>query len=180
MLTVVVLAAACASRPFPDKLFVETQHEADVDFGVYLNYAWLPDDRRRANPVFAENPPLADMIVSAVDRELAIKGFDKTPDEAADFLITISARAQDVTVASKHRYQGWSHGYARSALASVNTATQLDKRVEGTLILEIIDVASEGVVWRARAAGVIARRDDIEKAVEAAVTRMLAEFPPES
>jgi len=51
---------------------------------------------------------------------------------------------------------------------------------EGTLILEIIDTASEGVVWQSHAAGVITRRDDIEKAVDAAVARMLEKFPPKS
>jgi len=61
-----------------------------------------------------------------------------------------------------------------------NTATRLDKMSEGTLILEIIDTASEGVVWQARAAGVVTRRDNLETAVDAAVMRMLNSFPPES
>ncbi len=51
---------------------------------------------------------------------------------------------------------------------------------EGTLILEVIDTASEGVVWQSHGAGVITRRDDLEGTLEAAVTRMLATFPPDS
>ncbi len=51
---------------------------------------------------------------------------------------------------------------------------------EGTLFLDIIDVASEGVVWQGQAAGIITQRGDIEKAVDAAVARMLEKFPPES
>ena len=61
-----------------------------------------------------------------------------------------------------------------------NTATRLDKMSEGTLILKVIDTASEGVVWQARAAGVVTRRDNLETAVDAAVMRMLKSFPPES
>ena len=92
----------------------------------------------------------------------------------------MSASVQDVTVVSSHRYQGWAHGYSRSAVTYGNTATRLDKMSEGTLILEVIDTASEGVVWQAHAAGVVTGRDGLEKAVDAAVTRMLRTFPPES
>ena len=177
---VVVAVAACASQSYREKLFVQTQHDNDIDFGAYVSYAWVPDDNAWANAVFLENPELPGMIATAVDRDLAAKGFDRAPRDAADFLVAMSASVQDVTVISKHRYQGWSHGYNRSSLSNVNTATQLAKVAEGTLILEIIDVASEGVVWQSHAAGVITGRDDIEKAVDAAVVRMLEEFPPGS
>ena len=123
---------------------------------------------------------LPGMIAAAVDRELADKGFELASVGRANFLVAMSASVQDVTVISKHRYQGWSHGYNRSALTNVNTATQMDKMTEGTLVLEVIDTDSEGVVWQSRAAGVVTRRDGIEQAVDRAVRRMLDAFPPDS
>ena len=180
MAAVILVVAACAGGQYPEKLFVETRHDTDVDFGTYADYAWVAGDNSWANPVFLENPELPGMIASAVDRELATKGFLKASPDAADFLVAISASVQDVTVISEHRYQGWSHGYNRSAISNVNTATQLAKVAEGTLFLDIIDVASEGVVWQGQAAGIITQRDDIEKAVDAAVARLLEKFPPES
>ena len=90
----------------------------------------------------------------------------------------MSASVQDVTVISKHRYQGWTHGYNRSALSNVNTATQLDKMAEGTLICgghrHEPTRASYGspmppgslpaaIIW--------------QKTVDAAVARMLKTFP---
>ena len=177
---VLLAVVGCGSQEYREKLFIETQHDDDVDFGAYSNYAWVPHDKGWANPVFIENPELPGMISAAVDRQLAAKGFEKTAQGAASFLIAMSASVQDVTVISKHRYQGWSHGYNRSALSNVSTATQLEKMAEGTLILEVIDVASEGVVWQSHAAGVITRRDDMQKAVNAAVARMLEKFPPKS
>lgn len=172
--------AGCAGQESGEKLFVRSQHDTDVDFDAYGSYAWVPDDNDWANAVFLENPELPGMVIAAVDRELAAKGFDKTSQNAADFLMAMSASVQDVTVVSKHRYKGWSHGYNRAALSNVNTTTSLDKMTEGTLILEVIDVASEGVVWQSSAAGVITRRDDIEKTVGTAVARMLKTFPPDS
>ena len=174
---VLLVLAGCAQRG-PEKLFVQSQHDGDVDFAAYAAYAWVPDTAGWANPVFLEHPELPGMIAAAVDRRLAEKGFEKTSVDRADFLVAMSASVQDVTVISKHRYQGWSHGYNRAALGSSGTATQMAKMTEGTLILEIVDTASEGVVWQSRAAGVVTRRDDIEKAVDAAVTRMLESFPP--
>lgn len=173
-------AAACAGPGYGEKLFVQTRHADDIDFAAYATYAWAPEDDARAALVFRNNPELPELISSAVDRELAIKGFEKVPPHAADFLMSMSASVQDVTVLSRQRYQSWSHGYNRSSFGTVNTATRMAKMAEGTLMLEIIDVASEGVVWQSDAAGVITRRDDMVRAVNAAVIRMLEDFPPKS
>jgi len=177
---VLLAMGGCAGQGSREKLFIQNQFDTDIDFGAYRSYAWVPDAAAWANSVFLTNPELPGMIGTAVDRRLAAKGFEKTSADAANFLMAMSASVQDVTVISKLRYQGWSHGYNRSALTNVNTATRLDKMSEGTLILEIIDAASEGVVWQSRAAGVVSPRDDLEKAVEAAVARMLEAFPPQS
>ena len=182
LLVVGVLLAliACAGRATRPKLFVQTHHDEDIAFGGYSTYAWVPDDENWVNPVFIEYPELPGMIAAAVDRELAVRGFEKTTEDAADFLVAMNASIQDVIVISRQRYQGWSHGYDRSPFAGGNTASRLHTMAEGTLILEIIDVASEGVVWQSRAAGVVARREGIERTVDAAVARMLEHFPPPS
>jgi hypothetical protein len=177
---VLLAALGCAGQGTPDKLFIQTNHDPDVAFGAYQSYAWVRNDAAWANPVFLKNPELPGMISAAVDARLAAKGFEKSSPEAANFLVAMSASVQDVTVISKHRYQGWSHGYNRSMLSTATTATQLDKTSEGTLILEVIDTASEGVVWQSQAAGVITGRDDLQAAVGAAVARMLEKFPPET
>lgn len=168
----------CTQRQ-PEKIFVQGRHDADVDFAAYQSYAWVPETAAWANPVFLENPALPGMIGAAVDRQLAEKGYAQTSVAQADFLVAMSASVQDVTVISKHRYQGWSHGYNRAAFGNVNTATQMEKMTEGTLILDIIDRRSEGVVWQSQAAGVITRQGDIHDAVTDAVARMLEKFPPE-
>jgi hypothetical protein len=180
MAAALVAAVGCAGPEPGAKLFIQSQHDNDIDFGAYHTYAWVSGDATWANPVFLKNPELPGIISAAVERQLADKGFEKTSARAADFLVAMSASVQDVTVISKHRYQGWSHGYNRSALDNSNTATQLEKMTEGTLILEVIDTASEGVVWQSQGAGVIARRDALEGTLEAAITRMLATFPPDS
>ncbi len=177
---VLVAMVGCAGLASGPKLFVQTQHDDDIAFNNYARYAWVRDDAARVNPVFRQYPELPGLIGVAVDRELAAKGFEKSPAETADFLVAMSASVQDVVVISKHRYQGWSHGYNRAGLSNVNTANRMLKMAEGTLMLEIIDVASEGVVWQSRAAGVVARHEGIEKTVDAAVSRMLEKFPPQS
>jgi len=178
----VVLAAiaACAAGPTAPKLFIETRHEDDIAFERYTTYAWVADERDWVNPAFLAYPELPGLIGAAVDRELAAKGFEKRVAGDADFLVAMSASVQDVTVVSKHRYGGWSHGYDRTALPNLDTATRLDKMPEGTLILEVVDVASEGVVWQCRAAGVVTHRESLARAVNIAVARMLETFPPPS
>lgn len=180
MAAVLLAAVACAGQGSREKLFIQTRHDSDIDFGAYHTYAWVPSDSARANPVFLKNPELAAMISTAVDAQLAVKGFEKSSADAANFLVAMSASVQDVTVISKLRYRGWSHGYNRPTLSNVNTATELQKVSQGTLILEVIDTSSEGVVWQSQAAGVITQRDDMGKTVDTAVARMLETFPPDS
>jgi hypothetical protein len=182
LLTTALLLAivGCAGQEPREKLFIQSQHDSDVDFSAFHTYAWAPGDHAWANPVFLENPALPGLISAAVDAQLAAKGFKKTTAQAANFLVAMSVSVQDITVISKRRYQGWSHGYNRGVLGNVNTATQLEKLSQGTLVLEVIDAASEGVVWQSHAAGVITGRDDMDRAVNTAVTRMLETFPPNS
>lgn len=178
MAAVVLAAVGCAGQATREKLFIQTQHDSDIDFGAFHSYAWVPHDRAWANSVFLKNPELPGMIGAAVDAQLAAKGFEKTSADAANFLVAMSASVQDVTVISKHRYQGWSHGYNRAMLSTDNSATGFQKMSEGTLILEVIDTASEGVVWQSQAAGVITGRDEMDRTVHTAVARMLEKFPP--
>lgn len=178
ILALALLAMTGCARQAPEKLFIRSQHDTDIEFAAYHSYAWVPDTAAWANAVFLDNPELPGLIGAAVDRRLAEKGFEKTSAKRAHFLVAMSASVQDVTVVSRHRYQGWSHGYNRTSLSNMNTATQMEKMTEGTLVLEVIDTASEGVVWQSQAAGVITRRDDLEAAVDAAVARMLESFPP--
>ena len=172
--------AGCATNPATPKLFVETRHENDIAFERYATYAWLDGEHGRDNPTFLAYPELPGLIGSAVDRELAAKGFEKRPPGEADFLVAMSASVQDITLISKRRYSGWSHGYDRTSPPTLDTATRLDKMAEGTLVIEVVDVASEGVVWQCQAAGVVTRREGLEHAVNSAVARMLEAFPPSS
>jgi hypothetical protein len=177
---VVLALLGCAGRGVEPKLFVHSKHAADINFDRYRTYAWQSADSARVNPVFQDNPDLPDLISAAVDAGLTAKGFEKTSADSAHFLVAMSASIQPITLISKQRYQQWSHAYNRGVLVTDDTATQLNKLTEGTLILEVIDTASEGVVWQSRAAGVIRRRDDLHKTVDAAVRRMLESFPPHS
>lgn len=172
--------AGCTTNSAAPKLFLETRLDDDVAFHRYATYAWTTDEREWVNPVFLQYPELPGLIGKAVDRELAAKGFEKRVVGEVDFLVAMSASVQDVTVISRHRYGGWSHGYDRTSLTSAGAATRLDKLPEGTLILEVVDVASEGVVWQCQAAGVVTRRESLERAVDTAVARMLETFPPPS
>lgn len=173
-------ATGCAGPDTREKLFVQTRHDSELNFDVYSTYAWALGERAWTGPPFIEHPALPGMIRAAVEARLAAMGFEKTSAQSADFLVAVSAAAQEVTVISKQRYHRSAHGYNRAVLTNVNTATQLAKMPQDTLVLEIIDRASEGVVWRSQAAGVITRGENVDKAVDDAVGRMLEAFPPNS
>lgn len=175
-----IAAAGCAGPDAGEKLFVQTRHDSELNFDAYSTYAWAPGERAWAGTTFIEHPALPGMIRAAVEARLAAMGFEKTSLESADFLVAVSAEAQEVTVISKQRYRRSAHGYNRAVLTNVNTATQLAKMPQDTLVMEIIDRERDGVVWRSQAAGVITRGENVAKAVDDAVGRMLEAFPPKS
>jgi hypothetical protein len=177
LLTVALSVSACGSGS--KKVFIKTEHEPDAAFELYVDYRWVPEDREWTYPLFLRYPEIPRVIQSSVDRELALKGFRRLDQGKADFLVAVSVSIEDVTVVTTHRYQGWSHGYNRSRMTNTRMGTRLDKMPEGTLVLEVIDAASERVVWQGRAAGVIVDRGSIDEGVKGAVVRMLAAFPPE-
>jgi hypothetical protein len=180
MAGVVVVMLGCVGSAPREKLFIQNRHDADIDFRAYRTYAWSPYHDASANPVFSDNPDLAARISAAVDAQLTAKGYEKTSADTANFWMAMSARVQEVTVISKLRNQRWSHAYERSLLAGGTSATEMQKMSEGTLILEVIDTASDGIVWQSQAAGVFARGDDLALALDSAVTPMLETFPPGS
>lgn len=179
MASVFLAMPGCTGQAPREKLFIQSRHDADIDFRAYRTYAWDPAGQAQNNPVFSRNPDLAGRVSAAVDAQLAAKGFEKTTADIANFLMAMNARIQEVTIVSTARSLRWSPAYDRSSLGNA-AATALQKMSEGTLILEVIDTASEGVVWQSQAAGVFTRRDDMGRAVDSAVARMLEAFPPGS
>jgi len=150
---------------------VATDYNQEWNFSPYKTYDWVAIKSPSLRDPLLETPMLDSRVKSAVERELGIKGYERS-EEDPDFLISYHAGAKtQVDVAtcgyhypsSSHCWGGEVEGYAYS---------------EGTLVLDFIDSGEEELVWRGTAKGALYDDKDSKEALNQAVAKILKDFPP--
>ncbi len=140
----------CASHPaalegFPPAISSHQDPAADVS--AYRTYAYLqPLDTDEADGTRSR---LSTLLIEAVDRELAARGFRRADDP--DLLVNFDLQTAQRQAAAppgpparyrRARYRQW-RGHEPAAL----------EYTEGTLSIDLIDARSNAVVWEGLAQG---------------------------
>ena len=181
----VLLLGGCAST------FEATHdHDANHDFSNYQTFAWISENPMKVGPsVETPNPLLQPRIMSAVEAELATKGYqmaDRRGD--ADFVLSFTVGSREkirvdsyptmsVGVASGYpSHWGWGAAYHCCA-----TDTQVRQYTKGILAIDVFDVKQRRPVWHGAATKTITEsdRENMQETVNAAVDAVLAGFPPQ-
>ena len=127
----------------------------------YETYAWI-----EGTP--ASNKLSHQRIVSAVENELAIRGWWRDDQEPDVYLSYYASEKDEVAIDYSYRTDWYDD-------ASVTV-----RRIhEGTLMLDMIDVAEQELVWRGIVTETLSdnpRRNDSK--INDTVRKLLAEFPP--
>lgn len=166
-----LLVAACSS------LSVSSDYDRSMlaSFPAYETYSWLEQE----GDFVVDGTRVSDDIVagrirSAVDDELARKGYRLDISGTPDFLVGYHVALQgkmDVTTVDDYYGYGWR-----------GTDTDVYEYTEGTLVLDFIDAGKEALVWRGTAQAEVKQDQSPEKREErirAAVHKILERFPPE-
>jgi hypothetical protein len=105
---------------------VTSDYDKGVDFAKYKTYTWShgPEDYR---------PKMHDLLVSAIDKEMATLGYTKTDDAKADLTLryfTVRSTSIDMKELEKAEKEGIkAKSYDVGKLAVVLRETSSDKRV---------------------------------------------------
>ena len=175
----VALAAVVACAP----LRVRVDYDREVDFSRYRTFDWLEpppgagaETSESANP-FARNSLLDKRVRTAVERELAARGFVKTDGEAGQavsfrvhYHVIIRERLAAYSTPDPAHHWGY-HGYHGSGF-------ELTQFQEGTLVVDVIDPQRNQLTWRGWAVGRNRDGHYTEQEVKTAVRRVLERFPP--
>jgi len=159
-----LLASAAAAQGIE----VKVDAEPGTDFAAFQTYDWVETQEPAADPV---NHVL---ITRAVERALASKGLRKATDGKPALRVRYYAKVEK-------KVRG--KGSQRSSLTEpTNLRTTVDfKRVEeGTLIVELFDNESRLTLWRGVASGMAPRPDEVQEAIDDAVQRLFAKYPPKA
>jgi hypothetical protein len=169
---VLVLGAACGIAPAgPTKIRVDAEALPWTNMSGYRTYRWwqLPVAERAG---YSEREALLDWRVrSAVDRELATRGYAQDTAGRPDFVVRYNVRLREESTSSFREYLAY-----RADGGGKDMGDALMGYEEGTLTLEVVDVAARRVAWRGMASAVVEKNPN-GKLIDPAVTQMLARFP---
>lgn len=160
-----------------------------TDFSAYHSYAWLSADQEKTGDRRADSSTVDMRIRIAVGTQLRLKGYQALAEGRPDFYVAYHVGLKDSSpsISSQYYSDGMAgHAFAHSADTrksggATPTINETPSYLTGSLLIDIIDAASQKLVWRGTAAGEVdpgltsQQRDERTKAI---VQKILSHFPP--
>lgn len=152
---------------------VQVGADRTVNLAKYKTYSWARGG--------AANPLINQMIVNAVDREMALKGLTKVELNADINLVVWAATESDLHIS----YPSW-HPSMNSIATGVVSGSQQWPVTKGTLVVDMLDANTKNSVWRGQATDTLdhgptgnMQKDakSVEKKIKKAVEKMFKKFP---
>lgn len=144
----------------------------------FETYAWLPHPSQGRDA----NQLIEGRVMSAVDAQMAGKGYTKVARDP-DFLLGWHVAADDkVDVQTFNNYYGYGYNYWGYGGPLYNQETYVRQYTEGSLLLDVVDASSNQLVWRGAAHGEVdldASPEERQAKINDAVSMILDRFPPE-
>ncbi|MBA5865474.1 MAG: DUF4136 domain-containing protein [Nitrospira sp. CR1.3] len=170
-LSPLVLAAACASSK------VGYDYDRSANFSSYHTYEWMQGNQEPTGDKRVDNQLVDARIRTAIDAQLRSKGYGAPAAGKPDFYVAYHAGVKDLTKgASTQRYIG------DRATGTYTTISDIQPYKEGALLIDIVDAASQRLVWQGTASsevdpGMTAKERDVR--VNQVVRSIMAHFPPQ-
>jgi hypothetical protein len=117
-------------------------------------------------------------IINAVNAQMVAKGF--TPSETPDLLVNITSilKNQKELVANSYGYGGGYRPYAWGG-GNMSTTVNVQNYTAGSLIIEVANASTQKLLWEGIGnQDIDAPSSNPEKAINSAVLRIMASFPP--
>jgi len=183
-LAVIGTGAGCAPSPK-----IGYDFDRGTEFSAYHTYAWLSGDQEKTGDRRADSSTVDMRIRIAVGTQLRLKGYQTLPEGKPDFYVAYHVGLKDSSPSiSTQYYSDGMAGHAfehsadtRSASKSELSINETPSYLTGSLLIDVIDAASNKLVWRGTAAGEVdpgltsQQRDERTKAI---VHKILSHFPP--
>lgn len=172
LLPVLLIFIACST------VKIGFDYDKQADFSKYKTYTI--SEETMDMPLNQLN---RDRIISAVEAEMAAKGFTKT-ESSSDVILDIRIKGEEVHTATATTSGGgyghyrWGYGGGFST-----TTVNYDKYVEGTLFVTLIDRATEKIVWQGTGTRTLdenANAQKREENINYAVKQIFTNYPPKT
>ena len=171
------LFAACSGIP------VSQDFEQGFDFSGLKTFAWDANEDDQWG--VADNNELVDRrIRGAIENTFKARQFSQVDAAEADFLVLYNV-VVDQRVRSNNVSGGVSIGRSsrgRHGSIGISTGSQIRTYEQGTLLIDVIDVASDKLVWRGVSSQALPDLSDPQRLtdhINATVAAILEQFPPD-
>ena len=177
LLYVVAVAAGCLVPSLAAGQDVKYDFVSGTDFSKFKTYKW----QRAAKASYPE--PAADQIlIRAIDEQLAAKGLTKSSDQSADlFVIYQLAITEDVEWSSFTNDIQWQTGANSLPGFRGSTTNSTDLIRKGWLMVDVYDAGEKKLVWQASATKTLGNSSNpkkMEKNARKAMAKVFANYPP--
>jgi hypothetical protein len=170
LLFTLIVAASCSS------VKVSSDFDKTAGFASYKTYALTEE---------AKNLQLDDLnknrILSAIETELAAKGFSKA-ESNPDVMIDVKLKGEQKQTATANTSGGYGYGYRYGWGGGFSTTTiNYDTYVDGTLFVDMIDAKKNQLVWQGRGTKTVdpdASQKKREDNINYAVKQIFTKYPP--
>jgi hypothetical protein len=171
-----VLGVMIVAHAAAQKLEIKTEKDPDADFTAIRTYAWLPPAPMVSHvaPDAVSNPTLSQAalgphIMAAVGRQLAARGLTETGRDVADVHVGyFAALTVDFNRTYLGEYYGYVTGWASPVMPGLAPTTSVTIAEKGTVLVDIVDRASNRAIWR----GSVVTRIHHERTLEQRIVRI--------
>ena len=164
-----IMSASCSS------VSVKYDYDQSKDFSRYKTYRWV--DVNLPADALAKNPLIKNRVIEAVNKGLKEKGYTLTEGETADMAVVVHAGSKEKMQVTDWGTYGWYNPWWGPYGGQVDVSYY----TEGTLVIDLVDMAEKELVWRGIATGTVQENPDPQKSqqrLDSIVAQILANFPP--
>ena len=173
---IVLALSACSGIP------TSQDFEQGFDFSTLKTFAWEANEEGQWG--IADSNELVDRrLRSAIENTLTARQFSQVDAAKADFLVLYNV-VVDQRIRSSNVSGGVSVGRSRRGRhgsIGISTGSQIRTYEQGTLLIDVIDVAGDKLVWRGTSSQALPDLSDPQRLtdhINATVAAVLEQFPP--
>lgn len=173
---IALIISACSGIP------VSQDFEQGFDFSSLRTFAWDANEDNQWG-IASSNELVDRRIIAAIENTLTARQFSQVDSEQADFLVLYNVVVEQ-RISSSNVSGGVSMGRStrgRHGSIGISTGSQVRTYEQGTLLIDVIDVASDKLVWRGTSSQALPDLSDPQRLtdhINATVAAVLAQFPP--
>jgi hypothetical protein len=177
-----LVLAACAAPK------IGYDYDRAADFSSYRTYEWMPGNQEKTGNRRVDNSQVDIRIRTAVGAQLRVKGYAPAagrPDFYVAYYVGLNHMAPDVS--TEYFTRGMTGApFVHSADTRPSGGADAKGKdapsdLTGTLLIDVIDAATNKLVWRGTAAGTVdpgLTAQERDERIRTVVRNVLSNFPP--